>query len=53
MKRVLIILVSLLLSLSCLAQGWDKIDHPADELMKVQAHTSYLYTDDLGNSFVY
>lgn len=35
------------------AQNWVSTDHKPDELAGTKAYTSYMYTDSIGNIFVY
>ncbi len=35
------------------AQGWASTEHKSDELAGTKSYTSYIYTDSIGNIFVY
>lgn len=56
MKTKLILFLALLFSINISAQeqtGWEIDHHEGDELRKIEAYDSYMYTDENDNSFVY
>lgn len=56
MKTKVFILLALLFSINISAQeqkGWEVSHYEGDELRKVEAYDSYMYTDENGNSFVF